>query len=301
MLALRDRGARFSPARVSSLAWRAIALVSLSVGLMVIDSRTGGAGLVRRLLASVVSPLHRVVEAPFALWDSVTDSTRTRQSLTVRVAALEQRVREDAVDLQRLHGVELENDRLRHLLDASPRDATRVLTGRVLRVDIDALRQRVLVDRGSADEVGNAQPVIDEHGVFGQTTRVGTATSEVILLSDPSHAIPVQIERNGLRTIAVGTGDPYRLALPYLPRNADVQMGDKLLTSGLGGVFPPDLPVATVSEVRRDPSQPLVQVRATPEARLDRDREIMLVWYKPRLADDARAVPAPKTAKGKSP
>jgi len=283
LVALRNGGARFAPTRVSSLAWRAIALMALAVGIMVLDARHGSANVLRRTLASIVAPLHRIVESPFALSSGVYAFFTTRDSLHAQVSALEARVREDALTLARLHAVEMENERLQHLLDLSPRDATRTVTARVLQVDLDTIRQRVLIDRGSDDGIVSAQPVMDAKGVFGQTTRVNSSTTEVILLSDPNHAIPVLIERTGLRTIAVGTGNPDRLALPYLPRNTDVQPGDKLVTSGLGGVYPPDLPVATVTEVNRDPSQPLVQVRATPGASLDRDREVMLVWYRPRV------------------
>lgn len=291
MVALRDRGARFAPTRVSPLLWRAIALMALSIGIMVLDVRRDGAGLLRRSLAHIVAPLHRVVEAPSALWDAALTSVNTRDSLRTNIAALEARVREDALTLAKLRALELENERLQQLLGVSPRDAIRTLTARVLQVDLDALRQRVLIDRGSVDGIEPSQPVMDAHGVFGQTTRVNVSTTEVILLSDPDHAIPVQIERSGLRTIAMGLGDPSRLALPYLPRNTDVQVGDSLVTSGLGGVYPPDLPVAIVTEVRRDPSQPLVQVRAVPRANLDRDREVMIIWYKPRVTPPPSPVP----------
>jgi rod shape-determining protein MreC len=251
-------------------------------------------------LGHVVAPLHRIVEAPFALQEAISSALTTRDSLHNQVDSLQAQVNRDAIALARLRALELENARLQSLLDATPREAVRTLTARVLQVDLDAVRQRVLVDRGSRDGIAAAQPVLDARGVVGQTTRVNESTAEIILLSDSNHAIPVHIERNGLRTIAVGTGSPTRLALPYLPRNADVQVGDRLTTSGLGGVFPPDLPVATVTEVRRDPSQPLVQVRATPFATLDRDREVMLAWFRtpPTLASPAAPT---HPVKGKSP
>jgi rod shape-determining protein MreC len=136
--------------------------------------------------------------------------------------------------------------------------------------------------------------------VFGQVTNVGPSSSEVILLSDAAHAIPVQISRNGLRTIATGTGDTRRLQLPYLPRNADVKAGDVLLTSGLGGVFPGGYPVGQVTEVKRDPSSPLAVVSAEPAAALDRNNEVLLVWFTPRvptatpaLATTPATTPAP--------
>jgi rod shape-determining protein MreC len=117
--------------------------------------------------------------------------------------------------------------------------------------------------------------------VFGQVARVEELTSEVILISDPAHALPVQINRNGLRTIAVGTGDTKTLKLPYLPTSADVVVGDLLVTSGLGGGFPSGYPVGTVAAVKRDPAQSLADVDVRPAAALDRSRELMLVWLKP--------------------
>ena len=149
-------------------------------------------------------------------------------------------------------------------------------------VDLDAFRERVLVDKGAHDGVFVGQAVLDAGGVFGQVARVGQLTSEVILVSDATHAIPVQINRNGLRTVAVGTGDTNRLKLPYLPTSADVIAGDLLVTSGLGGGFPAGYPVGTVAEVKRDPAQSLADVDVKPAAALDRSRELMFVWLKPQ-------------------
>jgi rod shape-determining protein MreC len=145
------------------------------------------------------------------------------------------------------------------------------------------------------------QAVLDSGGVFGQVARVGELTSEVILVSDPAHAIPVQINRNGLRTIAVGTGDTSRLKLPYLPTSADVVAGDLLVTSGLGGGFPPGYPVGTVAVVKRDPAQSLADVDLRPAAALDRSRELMFVWLRPAQPGAAAtlvpgAAPTPATA-----
>jgi rod shape-determining protein MreC len=139
----------------------------------------------------------------------------------------------------------------------------------------------VLVDKGASQGIFVGQAVLDSGGVFGQVARIEQYTSEVILVSDPTHAIPVQINRTGLRTVAVGTGDTSRLKLPYLPTSADVEVGDLLVTSGLGGGFPVGYPVGTVSRVRRDPAQSLAEVEVRPAAALDRSRELMFVWLKP--------------------
>src|SRR5580692_11371820 len=163
-------------------------------------------------------------------------------------------------------------------------------------VDLDAFRERVLVDKGASQGVFVGQSVLDSGGVFGQVARVEQYTSEVILISDPAHAIPVQINRTGLRTVAVGTGDTSRLKLPYLPTSADIQEGDLLVTSGLGGGFPVGYPVGMVARVRRDPAQSLAEVDVRPAAALDRSRELMFVWLKPSPAPSASAAPSAGTA-----
>src|ERR1700742_2838833 len=150
-------------------------------------------------------------------------------------------------------------------------------------------RQRVLVNRGTFNGVFKGQAVMDEKGLLGQTLHVGPWSAEVILITDPEHAIPVQVERTGLRTIAVGAGDTASLALPYLPGNADIKSGDVLITSGLGGVFPAGYPVARVAEVHRDAVAPLAQVRAIPFASVDTDSEVVLVWFR----EDHPDAPAP--------
>jgi rod shape-determining protein MreC len=171
-----------------------------------------------------------------------------------------------------------ENGELRGLKDALPPVADRWLAAEIVT---DSHRQRIVVNRGTWNGVFKAQAVLDDKGVLGQTTHVGPFSAEVILITNPEHAIPVTIERTGLRTIAVGAGDESNsLGLPYLPGNADVKPGDQLVTSGLGGVFPAGYPVGRVTEVHRDAVQPLAQVRATPYADVDIDREVMLVWFR---------------------
>ena len=175
-----------------------------------------------------------------------------------------------------------ENGELRGLREALPPVADRWLAAEIVNIEINSLRQRVLINRGTSNGVFKGQALLDDKGVIGQTTHVGPWSAEVILITDPEHAIPVVIERTGLRTIAVGAGDEdsASLALPYLPGNADVKPGDQLVTSGLGGVFPAGYPVGRVTEVHRDAVQPLAQVRATPFANVDTDSEVVLVWFR---------------------
>jgi rod shape-determining protein MreC len=195
--------------------------------------------------------------------------------------------------LQRYEALEAETQRLRALRENTAGVTDRFLVGDVMNVDLDAFRERVLVDKGASDGIYVGQAVLDSGGVFGQVARVGQLTSEVIVVSDAAHAIPVQINRNGLRTVAVGTGDTNRLKLPYLPTSADVVVGDLLVTSGLGGGFPAGYPVGTIAEVKRDPAQSLADVDVKPSAALDRSRELLFVWLKPQATE---SLPPPKAA-----
>jgi rod shape-determining protein MreC len=165
----------------------------------------------------------------------------------------------------------------------------------IVRVDLDPFRQRVLVNKGSLNGVFRGQAALDANGIFGQVTRVGPLSAEIILISDPEHAIPVQVNRTGARTIALGTGSSGQLSLPYLPQNFDVVAGDLLVSSGLGGVYPPGYPVGRITGVGRDPSQPLLAVAAEPLAALDRDPEILLVWFDSTVVEP-EPTPAAKPA-----
>jgi rod shape-determining protein MreC len=290
---LREPGARYAPARSSALGLKAVVLAAVAIGLMVDDHRQQHLKVIRQGLAAAAYPLQVVVHSPIAGWEWLTSNFATRNTLLAENRALKQRQWLSELRLMRFEAVEQENLRLRRLVDAAPRAGERVMLADILRVDLDAFRQRVILARGTNDGVFKGQAVVDGDGVFGQVTNVGPYSSEVILLSDAAHAIPVQISRNGLRTIAVGTGDDVapRLRLPYLPRNADVKQDDVLLTSGLGGVFPAGYPVGRVTEVKRDPSQPLAIVNAEPSAALDRDNEVLLVWFTRRTPDVPDAPP----------
>jgi rod shape-determining protein MreC len=252
----------------------------VALGLIIVDKRYDHLGRIRRVLSVVAYPVQIAVASPFEGWDWFRESVTTRDALRADKSKLEAELRLAQFRLQRYEALEAESQRLRALRDRTAEVTDRFLIGDIMDVDLDAFRERVLVDKGAQDGVFVGQAVLDSGGVFGQVARVGQLTAEVILVSDATHAIPVQINRNGLRTIAVGTGDMSRLKLPYLPTSADVISGDLLVTSGLGGGFPAGYPVGTVAEVKRDPAQSLAEVDVKPAAALDRSRELMFVWLK---------------------
>jgi rod shape-determining protein MreC len=254
-------------------------------------------GKIRRLLSVVAYPVQIAVASPFEGWHWFRDSVSTRDALRADKTKLEAELRVAQFRLQRYEALEAETQRLRALRENTASVTDRFLVGDVMNVDLDAFRERVLVDKGAGDGIYVGQAVLDSGGVFGQVARVGQMTSEVILISDAAHAIPVQINRNGLRTVAVGTGDTNRLKLPYLPTSADVVSGDLLVTSGLGGGFPAGYPVGTIAEVKRDPAQSLADVDVKPAAALDRSKELLFVWLKPQAAElppPLKPAPVPK-------
>jgi rod shape-determining protein MreC len=267
--------------RTTGLLLRCVLYSLLALGLIIVDKRYDHLGKIRRLLSIVAYPVQVAVASPFEGWNWFRESVTTRDALRADKAKLESELRLAQFRLQRYEALETESQRLRALRDNTAGVSDQFIIGDIMDVDLDAFRERVLVDKGARDGVFVGQAVLDAGGVFGQVARVAQLTSEVILISDPAHAIPVQINRNGLRTIAVGTGDTNRLKLPYLPTSADVIVGDLLVTSGLGGGFPAGYPVGTVAEVRRDPAQSLADVDLRPAAALDRSRELMFVWLKP--------------------
>jgi rod shape-determining protein MreC len=263
----------------------------LALALIIVDKRFDHLGKIRRMLSVVAYPVQIAVASPFEGWHWFRDSVTTRDALRADKTKLEAELRVAQFRLQRYEALEAETVRLRALRDSTASVTERFVIGDIMNVDLDAFRERVLVDKGAGDGIYVGQAVLDSGGVFGQVARVGQLTSEVILVSDPAHAIPVQINRNGLRTVAVGTGDINRLKLPYLPTSADVVAGDLLITSGLGGGFPAGYPVGTIAEVKRDPAQSLADVDVKPAAALDRSRELLFVWLKPQAAE---LQPAPK-------
>lgn len=253
---------------------------ALSIVIMFLDQRGQWLERVRYVLQAAVYPIQLAVSSPTTAWQWFKESIQTRDELRAQNAQLLTRLRELELRSMRFEALARENDQLRGLQGALPAVAERWLVAEIVDIQLNNLRQRVLIDRGTVNGVFKGQAVMDDAGLLGQTTHVGPWSTEVILITDPEHAVPVEIERTGLRTIAVGTGDSTSLALPYLPANADIKVGDRLLTSGLGGVFPAGYPVGRVAEVHRDAVQPLAQVRAIPFARTDTDREVMLVWFR---------------------
>lgn len=275
---------------------RLVLLVMLSVSLMVIDHRQQHLESVRSVLSGAIAPLRYAVDMPTTWFGWTSERVNSRDDLIARIRELERSNLELRARQQRLETLQAENRRLRELLESSAKREDRVRIAELLAVDLDPFRQQVVVNKGERDGVYRGQPLIDAFGVMGQIIHTGPFTATALLISDPNHALPVQLNRNGLRTIASGTGEPDRLELLYIPNSSDVRVGDLVVTSGLGGRFPPNYPVATVVVVERRPGQPFARVVAEPRAQLDRSREVLLVWPDEELPDAD-----PETAQAEDP
>lgn len=294
--------------RDSSPGFRFTLFAIVSLVLMYYDQRDGWLNRARYYMQAAAYPIQVAVSSPQALWRWSSDMLQSRDALREENASLRERERQLALDVARLDALEKENARLRALREALPPLVKRSQVAEVISNELTPLRQRLLINRGERNaEAYRAQPVVDARGLLGQLVRVGPWSSEIILITDPEHATPVELVRNGLRSIAVGSGATNELLLPYLAVNSDVKPGDLLVTSGLGGVFPAGYPVAVVTGIKRDPVLLLAQVRARPLATLTRDREVMLLWFDPdhpaapARRDQLETLPTLKTAAEEQP
>jgi rod shape-determining protein MreC len=255
-----------------------VLLVIASIVLMTVDHRWNSLEMVRSTLSSVVYPLQYTIDLPIKLYYWADEVLSTKQTLLEKNREFEARHLENRVQLQKLDIIEKENDRLRSLLGATPKTTERLLISEIINVDVDPYRQLILLNKGSNSGVFQGQPIIDAHGIMGQVVHVGPLSSSAMLITDASHAIPVHIDRTGLRANAFGTGKIDQLDLRHLPHNADIRMGDMLISSGLGRIFPPNYPVAVVTKVERTAGEPFATIEAKPLAKLDKSREVLLVW-----------------------
>ncbi|MBL0522937.1 rod shape-determining protein MreC [Aeromonas enteropelogenes] len=274
--------------RGPSLQLRLFLAVIISIAAIVADSRFGVFTHVRVYLSSLVSPLQYMANAPGTLLDTMSTQVQTRADLIEQTKQQEQQLFTLRSRLLKMDHLEHENQRLRELLGSPVHKDSRKMVAELLSVDSDPFSHQVLINKGALDGVYNGQAVINDQGVIGQVLHVGSTTSRVLLITDSSHGIPVRVLRNDLRAIASGSGELDKLELRNLPRNTDVQVGDLLVTSGLGGRFPEGYPVATVTRSDYVEGKPFAQVEAKPLVELDRLRYLLLLWTdkKPDVRDD---------------
>ena len=264
-----------------ALGARVLLFAVLSIVMMTIDRRRDDLDGVRRGLGIVVYPIQAFVSLPSRFIDYSQRATISRADLERENNALKVERLRTRAELQRFNDLTAENERLRSMLNAAERVSDEFNMAEVMAVDPNPYRHQIVINKGADFGVYQGQAVVDANGVLGQVLHVGPFSSDAVLISDPDHALPVEFVRNGLRTIAVGTGEFDRLELPFLPNNADVEIGDKLVTSGLGGAFPSGYPVATISGIELKPGRPFAELEATPAAALNQVREVVLIRTPP--------------------
>ena len=278
----------FTPS--SSPTLRLAVCAVLSLALMVSDHQRQHAVWVRSALSVVVYPLRLAVNTLFV--DLPRDAVAwlsTRRTLIRESEGLRHQLLVLGSRIERLQELEGENRRLRELLESSARIEDRVLAASVLGVDIDPASSGLVLDKGTQHGVRPGQSVIDADGILGQVDHAGPISSTVVLITDPSHALPVLLSRNGLRSVAVGRGPTGELALAYMPKDADIEVGDLLVSSGLGGRFPAGYPAATVVKVETARAGRYAEVRLQPLADPKRAREVLVVFPTDEAAEGSDA------------
>jgi len=269
-----------------SVTLRTILLVIVSISVMMADHRWQTLETVRGTIESyVIYPLRYTINLPSKLIDWSDESFSSHKELLTENRKLQEQRLRAQVSLQKLSVLEKENARLRKMLGAQPKVGELVLVAEILSIDLDPYKQQVILNKGRSKELYIGQSIIDAWGVMGQITHLGEHSSTALLISDPSHAIPVQINRSGLRSTAFGMGNSQLLELRYIPHNADLEVGDQINASGLGGRFPPNYPVGRIISIERPAGESFAKVLAEPVAHLDRSREVLLVWHNPPVKD----------------
>ena len=265
---------------------RVLVLVVLSIALMVVDARFTLLKPVRSQMSLVLMQSYWITDLPQRLWQGVASQFGSRTEL---VAENEKLKTENLLlqgRMQKLAALTEQNVRLRELLNSSALVNEKVEVAELIGMDPNPFTHRIIINKGERDGVVLGQPVLDARGLMGQVVELMPYTSRVLLLTDSTHSIPVQVNRNGLRAIASGTGNPERLELRHVADTADIKEGDLLVSSGLGQRFPAGYPVATVKEVIHDSGQPFAIVRAVPTAALNRSRYLLLVFSDTRTPEE---------------
>ncbi|HDR0997036.1 rod shape-determining protein MreC [Pasteurella multocida] len=260
------------------LGLRLILAILASIALIVSDGQSNAMIKARSIMETAVGGLYYLANTPRTVLDGVSDNLVDTNKLQIENRVLRDQLREKNADLLLLDQLKVENQRLRLLLNSPLRTDEYKKIAEVLTAETDVYRKQVVINQGQRDGAYVGQPIIDEKGIVGQLISVGENTSRVLLLTDVTHSIPVQVLRNDVRLIASGTGRNDELSLDHVPRSVDIVKGDLLVTSGLGGRFLEGYPVAIVESVSRDGQNYFATVTAKPLASIERLRYVLLLW-----------------------
>lgn len=257
---------------------------------MTVDHRKDYLESVRSQLSMVVYPIQYLVTLPIKAGDLFSESMETRNDLMHENAQLKAQNLLLSNHTQKYQSLELENQRLRGLIESPIRQGERVLVADLLAVEHASSAHKFVLNKGSRSGLYLGQPIVDSSGVVGQIVHIGPMSSTGMMVTDKDHAIPVEVMRSGVRAIATGQGYGGEMRLDYVPQESDIKEGDLLVSSGLGGHFPKGYPVAKVSQVTLDPGENFMVVKVKPVASLTRAREVLLLW--PGITDVDAAGPS---------
>jgi rod shape-determining protein MreC len=273
--------------RGPSLLTRLALVLGFSVMAMFVDTKVESVSIFRAYLTSLVSPLQYIADMPGAALSWSATRFTSRQNLLEENERLTTQITLMSEQLQRFQTLQQENQNLRTLLDAPVQQEMHKMIAELMAVDNNPYSHQIVVNKGAIENVYPGQPVLDESGIVGQVSEVGTTNSRVLLISDVTHAIPARVSRNNVTVIVSGIGDVNELSLEHVAHSTDIEVGDILISSGLGNVFPQGYPIARVSEIMSDEGQPFAQVKAQPLAKLDRIKYLLLLWPQDEAPEDA--------------
>jgi rod shape-determining protein MreC len=256
---------------------RLIVFSTLSLVLMASDSKFSYLKPAREALTVALQPLQVVANSPFVLYKNIGSYFTSQQALRDELGVLKKQAIFQSMQVQAIQSLKGENDELRMLMQASKVSSQKARLAEIMHAGRDPFTHKVIVNMGAENHVLAGQAVVDGAGVIGQVTRVFPYTSEVTLLTDKTLSIPIQVERNALRAISFGHGRDNLVILPYLPANVDIQKGDKLVTSGIDGIYPTGLAVAMVDSVKTNLSSPFAQITASPLAGIQNYRQVLIL------------------------
>lgn len=262
----------------------------LSLVAMTVDVYTESSRQIRSTLTSIVAPIQYLADLPQEVFEATAKYGASKQRLLDENERLQKVQLEQSEKLQKYNMLVAENARLRALLDTNIRVDAKKAIAEIMSVASHPYSHNVVIDKGTSDDVFEGQPVLDHEGVVGQVVSAGNNTARVILLTDQTHAVPIRVLRNDITGILSGTGDINLMTLNNVPHDTDIKIGDQLITSGLGGVFPDGYPVATVVNVKADLSKPFLDILATPAAQVNRLKHVLLLWPQPGQAEVNKGV-----------
>ncbi len=269
------------PSPVARLVFFAV----LSLLLMFVDARYRYLEAARGTLSVIVAPIQAMATFPGRMWDEVGDYLSAQSTLKANNQLLNDRHLQDSAKLAQLQALQQENHQLRELVAIPQRTEYQSQIAEIIYAERDLFKRKIIINKGADAQLQAGQVVMDDVGIVGQITRVYPMLSEVTLITEKDHVVPVQVLRNGLRTIVFGAGDTSQLALRYMPISSDIQEGDLLITSGIDGVYPAGIAVATVTKIERDAAYPFARITCLPVGGVDKNRQLLVLSNQPKLPE----------------